>query len=83
MGEYESVWTRYWLRSNPFFTEPLEIDGSPIPVESLVGRNEEKRAISSLIRMGGGTRFIVFGEPGVGKTSLVNLIRNEARKSTS
>ncbi len=79
MGEFDNNWNKYWLRGNPFFTEPLEIDGSPIPIENLVGRHTEKREITNLIKMGGGTRFIVSGEAGVGKTSLINYIRYKAR----
>ncbi len=80
MGKFDSVWTTYWLRSSPFFTEPLEIEGGTINISSLVGRDSEKQKITNLIKLGGGTRFLVIGKAGVGKTSLVNYVRNLAKQ---
>lgn len=80
MGEFDSIWTTYWLKANPFFTEPLEIDSGLISVENLVGRQEEKQRLTNLIKMGGGVRMLVIGEAGVGKTSLVNYVRSKARQ---
>ena len=79
MADFEIIWHRYNLKQNPYFTEPLTIGGSLVPIEALVGREKEKQEIISNISLGGGTRFLVIGEAGVGKTSLVNFVRAKSR----
>ncbi|MBS3149752.1 ATP-binding protein [Candidatus Woesearchaeota archaeon] len=81
MSEFDIIWHRYNLKQNPYFTEPLTIEGSIVPIETLVGRDKEKEDITTNISLGGGTRFLVIGEAGVGKTSLVNFVRARARKN--
>lgn len=82
MDDLEIIWHKYNLRSNPYFTEPLKIEGSIIPIEEgLVGREKEKKLIMSNFSLGGGTRFLVLGDAGVGKTSLVNYTRAKAREN--
>lgn len=85
MGNFDSPWIKYWLRGNPFFTEALEItqfdDENEKKMSSLfVGRERERIQLTNLIRIGGGTRFLVIGNSGVGKTTLVNYVRGEAKK---
>ena len=79
-NDFDIIWHRYNLVRNPYFTEPLTIEGSIVPIDTLVGREKEKEEITSSIALGGGTRFLVTGEAGVGKTSLVNYVRAKARK---
>jgi len=79
----EPIFPKYGLRKNPYFREALKIEGGIIPIESLVGRNKEKEQLSQLIQKGGGQCCLVVGEAGVGKTSLVNFIRAEAKQKFS
>lgn len=74
----QALWNMYGLKHNPFSTDPLLIDEGFIPLETFVGRTEELTKIKTLFQMGGGTRIIITGDTGVGKTSLVNFARWEA-----
>lgn len=77
MSEFNLIWRRYNLRNNPYFITPLTIDNTEIPLSSFIGRIKEKEELKKIISLGGNNRALVIGEPGVGKTSLVNYIRNE------
>lgn len=74
----QSLWNMYGLKHNPFSTDPLLIYDGFIPLETFVGREQELRKIKTLFKTGGGTRIIVTGNTGVGKTTLVNYSRWEA-----
>ena len=79
--DFEPIWHNYGLRSNLYFTEPLLIEQDhDTLVKLFVGREKEKEAISEIIKLGGGTRFLVIGEAGVGKTSLVNYMRSRTKE---
>lgn len=80
MSEFNLIWRRYNLKSNPYFVTPLSIDDQEISVSSFIGRNKEKEQLKKIIGMGGDVRYLITGEPGVGKTSLLNYIRAEASK---
>jgi hypothetical protein len=77
----QSIWNMYGLKHNPFSTDPLLIEEGFIPLETFVGRAEELGTLKTLFKMGGGTRIIVTGDTGVGKTSFVNYSRWEAIKT--
>jgi DNA-binding CsgD family transcriptional regulator len=55
---------------------------SPIDTEIIVGRDRERRLLSGLVdsinACGGAT--VIFGEPGMGKTSLLGFVANYARR---
>jgi hypothetical protein len=77
----QSLWNMYGLKHNPFSTDPLLIQEGFIPLETFVGRVDELSTLKTLFKMGGGTRIIVTGDTGVGKTTLVNYARWEAIKN--
>jgi len=73
--EYTNIWELYGLRTNPFFTEPLLLFGGEIDLRvGFVGREEEVRRLRNIFGSGG-SRIIVYGDVGVGKTTLVNYVR--------
>ena len=74
---YAGTWRRYNLRDNPYFISPLTIDGAPIPIDSFVGREKERKQLKQLIQMDS-VRCMIVGDAGIGKTSLVNFVRYEA-----
>ena len=81
MVEYEidsSIWELYGLSSNPFSTSPLLVSGGIIPISSFYGRSEELGTIKNILRSTGGSRILISGESGVGKTSFVNFVRWQA-----
>src|SRR3989338_7297647 len=79
MSEFNLTWRRYGLKDNPYFQEPLNIDDGEL-VASFVGRQKERAELKKVIEMGS-VRSLVVGEPGVGKTSLVNMIRQSASQN--
>jgi DNA-binding CsgD family transcriptional regulator len=59
------------------------LDGSPDDIGVMVGRHHERRLLGGLIdslKVGGGAAAI-YGEPGMGKTSLLNFIADRANRS--
>ena len=73
--EYTNIWELYGLKTNPFFTEPLLLFGGDIDLRvGFVGREEEVKRLRSIFGSGG-SRIIVYGDVGVGKTTLVNYVR--------
>jgi Cdc6-like AAA superfamily ATPase len=77
----EQIFPRYGLKCNPYSIEPLLIEGGHLSIETFVGREKEKNELHSIILRGGGQRCMVVGKAGVGKTSLVNYMRAQAKKS--
>lgn len=77
----ENIWNIYGLKRNPFTTDAILINEGYLPLDAFVGRANELKIIRTLFRMGDGTRVIVTGETGVGKTTLVNYARAEAIKN--
>ncbi len=80
MSELNLTWRKYGLEDNPYFQAPLTIEGGSIPITSFVGRDKEKSEIKKIIALGSDVRCLVLGDPGVGKTSLVNFVRDQASK---
>lgn len=86
MGVFDNPWTKYWLLGDPFFTKALEIgetlgsNHARAQMTLFVGRENETRQAISLIKTGGGSRFLVIGDSGVGKTTLINYVRDMARR---
>lgn len=76
-----SIWSIYGLKKNPFTTDPILVREGFLPLEAFVGREEETKKLNTILRMGDGTRTIVTGDTGVGKTTLVNFIRGNAIKT--
>jgi len=55
-----------------FLTDPILVSGGNIPIDSFVGRREELKRLYDQFESRVGTRTIVIGDTGVGKTSFVN-----------
>jgi GTPase SAR1 family protein len=76
---YRDIWESYGLSENPFSTNPLLVQGGVIPITCFIGRSAELSRINKQFRSKGGTRTMVVGDVGVGKTSFVNYARYLAR----
>jgi len=81
MSEYNLTWRRYGLNDNPYFHRPLTLEGDIIPISSFVGRELEVRRLKAMIEIGSDVRYLIVGEAGVGKTSLLNFVRSKASQS--
>jgi len=77
-NDFVSVWEIYGLNLDPFSTAPILVKGNLIPPEVFTGRINELKRLEKLFRSSGGSRSIVFGTQGVGKTTLVNIARINA-----
>ena len=73
-----NIWELYGLKKNPFDTSPLLVLGGTIPLDSFVGRKEEIKRLNKILGSKGGSRTVVFGDIGVGKTTFVNVVRHKA-----
>src|SRR3990170_585095 len=72
------IWELYGVRSNPFSTAPIVVKGGIIPLECFIGRQEQTKQLGKILGSKGGSRCLVFGDIGVGKTSFVNVVRASA-----
>jgi len=81
MRENEGLWELYGLKTNPFSTSPLLVKGGLLPIESFYGRENELKRLKKMFNSSGGSRILVCGDVGVGKTSFVNFSRYLAMKS--
>lgn len=77
-NELNNTWEMYGLRENPFSTSPLLVRGGTLPIDSFVGREEQLRRLFKIFGSRGGSRILVCGDVGVGKTTFVNYARNHA-----
>lgn len=78
MEDLVSIWEIYGLRTDPFCTSPILVKGGLISPKSFMGREEEMKRLEKIFRSSGGSRAIVCGGQGVGKTTLVNIARLRA-----
>lgn len=72
------IWELYGLQSNPFSTSPILVKGGNIPLECFIGREDQMKQLGKILGSKGGSRNLVYGEVGVGKTSFVNVVRHYA-----
>ena len=82
MDNFDPIFPKYGLKSDPYFIEPLVIEGGTVNFEAFIGREKESKELHKIISSGGGHRCMVIGEAGVGKTTLVNYVRSQAKKSS-
>ncbi len=78
MDVIRDIWELYGVRSDPFSTSPILVKGGNIPPDCFVGREDAIRRLGKIIGSSGGSRTLVFGETGVGKTTFVNIVRRQA-----
>ncbi|MDP3104929.1 MAG: winged helix-turn-helix transcriptional regulator [Candidatus Methanoperedens sp.] len=69
------IWELYGVHSNPFSTAPILVKGGIIPLDCFIGRQEQTKQLGKILGSKGGSRSLVFGDIGVGKTSFVNVVR--------
>lgn len=69
------VWALYGLKESPFFQETLA-PGSHYPTALFVGREGETEAILRGIGGSLASRQVIHGDPGVGKTTLAQHIKD-------
>jgi Cdc6-like AAA superfamily ATPase len=72
--EVAGTWEVYGLRYDPFYTGPLLVFGGEISKETFIGRFEEIKNLRKSF-LSGSSRTLVSGEPGIGKTTFVNIAR--------
>ncbi|MCL5429912.1 MAG: winged helix-turn-helix transcriptional regulator [Candidatus Marsarchaeota archaeon] len=75
---FANIWELYGVKFNPFATSPLLVKGGVLPVESFVGRKGEMSRLIKQFRSFGGSRCLIVGEVGVGKTTFANVARRTA-----
>jgi len=76
--DFVSIWGIYGLKTDPFCTTPILVKGGLVPAESFMGREDEMKRLEKIFRSTGGSRVIVCGMQGVGKTTLINIARMRA-----
>jgi Cdc6-like AAA superfamily ATPase len=79
--DFVSIWEIYGLNTDPFSTSPILVKGGLVSAKSFTGRQDELERLEKSFRSAGGSRTIVFGMQGVGKTTLVNVARMRALES--
>lgn len=72
------IWELYGLQRNPFSTSPILVKGGNVPLECFVGREDQMKQLGKILGSKGGSRNLIYGEVGVGKTSFVNVVRHYA-----
>lgn len=72
------VWELYGVHSDPFSTAPILVKGGVIPLDCFVGRDEQIKQLGKIFGSRGGSRILISGDVGVGKTSFVNIVRRHA-----
>ncbi|OHA83528.1 MAG: hypothetical protein A2937_00260 [Candidatus Yonathbacteria bacterium RIFCSPLOWO2_01_FULL_47_33b] len=66
-------WQQFGLKTNPYDTLPL-VDGGELSLEdAFIGRDHERKLLSSLFKSENNICLTVCGDTGVGKTSLANF----------
>lgn len=74
----KNIWELYGVKDNPFSTSPILVKGGTLPIECFVGRTEHIKRLGKILGSKGGSRTLVYGDIGVGKTSFVNVVRQRA-----
>ena len=70
-----SVWTTFGLTASPFQPDPVRPEHALTDDSLFVGRQDDLRAITDLIASSDRSWSVVQGDPGVGKTSVVNALK--------
>lgn len=70
-----SVWTTFGLSASPFQPDPVRPEHALTDDSLFVGRQDDLRAVTNLIASSDRSWSVVQGDPGVGKTSVVNALK--------
>jgi hypothetical protein len=73
-----NLWHVYNLRESPYFQATLGGEPDRYPLSLFVGRRAEAKRLLETIGSSGSSRQAVGGAPGVGKTTLVQLVKSDA-----
>jgi hypothetical protein len=73
-----NLWGLYNLRSSPFFQATLSGGSDATPLTLFVGRTGERQRLLAAIGGSRSSRQAVAGRPGVGKTTLVQVVKADA-----
>ncbi|MYG45987.1 MAG: ATP-binding protein [Synechococcus sp. SB0675_bin_6] len=76
-----NVWKSCGFKSSPYFQDVLQESSDTKSLRLFVGREEEQRQLLTTIGSSDSSRQAVAGFPGVGKTTLVQYIKAEAKKA--
>ncbi|MCY4174134.1 MAG: AAA family ATPase [Cyanobacteria bacterium MAG CAR3_bin_5] len=74
-----NIWEIFHLKSSPYFQTALQKDSNTKPLSLFVGRQRELRRLLATIGSNLGSRQAVAGRPGLGKTTLVQVVKDRAR----
>ena len=76
-----NLWEICGLRSSPYFQDALEENSDTKSLNLFVGRQKELRQLLFTIGSSDSSRQAVAGFPGVGKTTLVQVVKAEVKKA--
>lgn len=77
-----NIWKDFFnLKSSPYFQDPLQKDSSTKSLKLFVGRKKEQKKLLTTIGSSDSSRQAIAGRPGVGKTTLIQFIKNQASKA--
>jgi DNA-binding transcriptional ArsR family regulator len=76
-----NLWGLYNLRSSPYFQATLRSDTEATPLGLFVGRERERQLLLTTIGSTRSSRQAVAGRPGIGKTTLVQAVKADAREA--
>lgn len=77
-----NVWEIFHLKSSPYFQTTLQKDSNTKPLSLFVGRQRELQRLLATIGSNLGSRQAVAGRPGLGKTTLVQVVKDRARTAS-
>lgn len=76
-----NLWGLYNLRSSPYVQATLRSDTEATPLGLFVGRERERQLLLTTIGSTRSSRQAVAGRPGIGKTTLVQAVKADAREA--
>jgi DNA-binding transcriptional ArsR family regulator len=76
-----NLWGLYNLRSSPYFQASLRSGTEATPLGLFVGRERERQLLLTTIGSTRSSRQAVAGRPGIGKTTLVQAVKADAREA--
>lgn len=76
-----TIWTRFGLTRTPFFQEPLEAGMPEADLDRLfIGRASDRETLLQQLTHDSQTQVVMIGDPGVGKTTLMNRLLSDLRQ---